>query len=257
MSIPNPSGDSPILYGFKSVPKVARTLQVYLVRPDEVGESPTIMLIPSAWGLTSTVKELSRQFGRYGLAVVVPDLYRGEPPNRDAGREEAEEAASALSPQHVVSDLLAVAWFVANPTAFWSNAGDGFGLLGIGSGGRWAALAARQGQVAVSALALCYSPLRAPEQDGEAAPGEQHHPLSVLPHVDVPILGIYGREDEVVPSEEVHSAREMAPRAEWLLYEGAGHDFLDDHLESYRHGAATDAIERLAAFYGTHLPPRR
>ncbi|MGH9168630.1 MAG: dienelactone hydrolase family protein [Acidimicrobiia bacterium] len=44
------------------------------------------------------------------------------------------------------------------------------------------------------------------------------------------------------------------PHGEWVLYEGVGHDFLNDTRPGYDEGAADDVYQRLVSFFKVHLP---
>lgn len=240
MSVLKGEGTVPILFGATTIAAGTQNHHSYLARPDLAGEHPTVLIIPSAWGITSSVKDLSRRLARWGLAVIVMDPYRDSPPERSAPREVANAALARVSRRRIRSDAIDVVDFVANPAGYWSSAEHGFGLLGIGGGGPVAVeLAASRGDV--DGLALLYG-----ELDDETTES--------LAKVSAPILGLYGKSDEVVSGEQRLAARDRAPHAEWVEYEGPGHDFLDDHLDDYDDVAAADSIERLVTFFEKNLP---
>ena len=77
---------------------------------------------------------------------------------------------------------------------------------------------------------------------------------SVLERLTMPALGLYGRDDELVPAEGVDTAAAMNPSGTWILYEGTGHDFMNDGADGYHAGAADDAHGRIRRFFSEHLP---
>ncbi|MGH8936705.1 MAG: dienelactone hydrolase family protein [Acidimicrobiia bacterium] len=87
---------------------------------------------------------------------------------------------------------------------------------------------------AVRAVALCYAPL-----SGE----DRRATFRILPDVTVPLLGLYGREDDMTGPKEVQEAQRLASQGEWILYERVGHDFLNDTRPGYDEGAADDAYD--------------
>lgn len=242
MSVLQGEGKVVILYGTTSIPSGPRAYSGYLARPDLTGEWPTILLVPSAWGITSSVKDICRRLARHGFAVLAPDLYRGSGPRRSADRTEAARASGAISDNQAWGNLDAFIEYLANPAGFWSSAEHGFGLLGMGAGGRWATLAAERSPL-VAALGLVGPALQHATTDVD--------PWSVL---DVPVLGLSGRDDEGAPLTAVTSVRAAAPHAEWVIYDGAGADYWDDYLASYDGEVAADTLERLVAFFDRHLP---
>lgn len=240
MSVLKGEGRVPILFATTTIAAGTQNHNAYLARPDLVGEHPTIVVVPSAWGITSSTKDLCRRLSRWGFAAVAADLYRGREPERSATPADARAAFGAVRRGRALADLEDLLQFVSNPAGFWSSAEDGVGILGVGDGGPLAIeMAARWPKTA--ALALAYGDL------GEGA-------AERLAAVTAPVLGLYGKADEIVDSETIAAARATAPHAEWVLYEGVGHDYLDDYLDAYDHTAATDALERLVGFFEKHLP---
>jgi carboxymethylenebutenolidase len=237
VSVLKGEGKVPILFGGKSVASGAVTHETYLARPDLAGQWPTIVIVPSAWGVTSSVKDLARRLARQGFAAMAVDLFRGTPPDRDASFDQATVALDALAGDRVRRDLTDVIRYIENPAGFWSNAEAGYAIMGVGGGGFHAAAAAAS---TGEPLVLVASPL--PDH---------------LAMVTAPILGLFGKDDENVPVDEVMAARSAVPHAEWALYDGVGGDFLDDHRDGFDYEAYQDAVERIAAFCEKNLPSAR
>ncbi len=76
----------------------------------------------------------------------------------------------------------------------------------------------------------------------------------MLDHLPVPVLGLYGADDDLIATETVDEAQSRNASGTWLLYSGAGHGFLDEVGEGYDEAAAEDAIARLAEFFLRNLP---
>jgi carboxymethylenebutenolidase len=83
-------------------------------------------------------------------------------------------------------------------------------------------------------------------------------PLDAVADLSCPALGLYGREDALIPNADVDElelrlARQRRP-FEIVRYAGAGHAFLNDTRPAmYRPDAATDAWRRLLAFLRARL----
>ncbi len=234
MSVLKGEGKVPILYGTTSVSAGPVIRTAYLARPDLTGEWPTVIVVAPVWGVTSAIKDLCRRLARHGLAAIAPDVYDGARPPRTADREAAAAAYDAVGDERVIGDIEIVAAFVTNPAGFWSSAEHGFGLLGLGAGGTRALVAAHDD--VGDAVCLAYSP-----------------PAAGIP-VSVALLGLYGRDDDLVPIDDVLAFRDAAPHGEFVIYEGVGHDFLDDSRDGYTPGAAADALDRMTAFFVKELP---
>lgn len=134
-----------------------------------------------------------------------------------------------------MADVDHVVSFVRNPGSYWSSARSAFGVLVLGAGTRFGAALAMFDHVGAVGL------VGAITADEYAAAG-------------VPVLGLYGKDDEIVPEAAVRALRETGSHIEVALYGGVGAEFLDDALDGYDYPTARDAIERLAAFFTEHLP---
>jgi carboxymethylenebutenolidase len=248
-------GKFPILFGSTSIAVGTLTLGGYLARPGLTGEWPTIIVVPSEWGVTSAMKDVCRRLARQGFAAVALDLYRGKPPGRRDGAEEAAASARAIPTRRAMGDLGAIVEFIQNPAGFWSNAEQGFGMLAFGEGARFAVpFAARHPG---TPLALVSTRLRAPapevDRDGNPLPVPVY-PLASIGSVVGPVFGASGRDDTTVPVDDVMELRRLAPHAEWALYEGVGEHFTDDSTDGYDDEATRDVFERLVSFFEKHLP---
>lgn len=202
------------LFGTITVPSGARSFAAYLARPDLRGEWPTVLLLTGVPQVTSPVKEVCRRLARQGLAVIAPG-----------------ESGSAAAREATID-------FVVNPTADWSNAEHGYGVLGLEAGGG-AAVEESASSRLVSALALLSAP---PD------------PVALLQVSGCPTIGLSGREDAAVPGDSIVEARAAAPQTEWVVYNGLGGDFWNDGAVGWDQDASDDAIDRLSSFFERHLP---
>ena len=118
----------------------------------------------------------------------------------------------------------------------------------------WLAACACRG---LSAVAPFYGMLR--YEPGLDAKRKPRAPLDAVADLSCPALGLYGREDALIPNADVDElelrlARQRQP-FEIVRYAGAGHAFLNDTRPAmYRPEAATDAWRRLLAFLRARLP---
>ncbi len=234
MSVLPGEGTHVILYGSTSFPTRSAQLPAYLARPDLAGAYPAIVTVPGADGVTSGIKAVARRLARHGLAVLVLDPYRGEGPDRRATAEERAAAFGKLDDRRVLADVDTGLAYLRRPGTEWADPAR-LGLLGIGGGGRWALLAADDEQV--RAVALASTPLAGLE--------------SAV--VRVPLLGLYGKDDDSIGAGEVAAAHTRLPQSEWALYDGVGGGFLDDGSDGYDPEAAEDALERLVGFFTSKL----
>lgn len=230
-------GTFPIMFGSLPIPVGVDHRTGYLARPDEAGKFPVVVVLPDLGGLDSFEKDLCRRLARSGLAAIAIDLYRvGDDPL---------SAYNDLSDTRALTDLDEVHEFIMSDDIGW-NAGDRVGLLGLDVGGRFALLkSSMAGWVASAAVA--YTPLTGDED-------REHQVAGILSNLPVPVIGLYGAADELIDPSSVDEAQRRNDHGQWLLYEGAGHGFIDPTSEAYDHGSAEDAIARIIAFFQATLP---
>ena len=231
-------GIYPIMYGQWPIPVGTAHRDGYIARPDESGVFPVVIVVPDINGLNSFEKDLCRVLARVGIAAVAIDPY-------ERRSSDSLEDYHRLSDTRALSDLDEVYEFIMSDDVGW-NAGEKVGLLGLDVGGRFAlAKAARAPWV--GSLAVVGTPLT----------GDENREIQVadhLEHLPVPVLGLYGAEDELVHHSSVDKAQSRNAHGQWLLYAGAGHGFLDPTSDGYEISAAADAMERIKAFFLATLP---
>lgn len=251
MSVLKGEGTYPILFQTSSIPVRTLTHTSYVARPDQAGEWPTVMIVGGAKGLSSPVRDLCRRLARHGLAAVAPDLYGGAAVPED--RAAASQAFGALNPASVHRVLVDVGRYLAAGAHPWDTDEAGFGVIGIQEG------AAAGVTVALefgSPLVMMAPNLRpsSPDSDPEVnSLPETSGVLHRLGEVTGSLLGMIGREDELSPLADVMEARDIAPHGQWVVYDGLGHDFLDDNEAGFDQPAFADAVSRTVEFFAKNL----
>ncbi|MCY4371904.1 MAG: dienelactone hydrolase family protein [bacterium] len=239
MAVLQHEGTIEILYRDFAMPTGARFTTGYLARPDRIGAYPLVVLLPPLRGITPYVKDLARWLARNRYAVLVPDLTRGAHPGSEASFEDLVAAYRRVRARRAIADIDDALAFAFNDSASWAREGK-VGMVGIDVGGRFAITYAAHRQRQVGALCVAYAPL-AGDEDRRLKVADA---LEMLP---MPVLGLYGAEDRLVPPEGVDEAQRRNAHGQWILYEGVGHDFLDDDSDSYHRGAASDTFARMLA----------
>lgn len=229
-------GTYPIMYGSWPIPVGAGHRNGYIARPDEAGKFPVVFVIQDIDGMNSFEKDLCRRLARSGIAGVSLDLYRhgGDP----------VDAYNALRDERASADLDELHEFIVSDDVDW-NVSDRVGILATDVGGRFGLIKAATREW-VQSLVLCYTPLTGDEDRGV-------HVADYLDHLPVPVLGLYGAEDDLIAIDTVDEAQRRNDHGQWLLYEGAEHGFLDIDDEGFNQAAADDAFARIVAFFQASL----
>ena len=225
------------MYGGWPLPIGSSQRTQYLARPDAAGQFPVVLVLPALGGLSGFEKDLCRMFARWGMVAIGVDFYRrkGNP----------LEAYNALSDRRALTDLDEMHEFIVSDDVTWAVSGD-IGILGIDVGGRFGIMAAAT-RPWVKSLAVAYTPLTGDEE-------RQFQVAGYLDNLPVPVLGLYGANDELIDVATVDEAQRRNDHGQWLLYEKAGHFFLDIEADGYEADAAADAGPRLVEFFKATLP---
>ncbi|HEX6147483.1 MAG TPA: dienelactone hydrolase family protein [Acidimicrobiia bacterium] len=231
-------GTHSIMYGGWPLPIGSTQRTQYLARPDAAGKFPVVMVLPALGGLSGFEKDLCRMFARWGVAAIGVDFYRRKGDRADAYHH--------LTDRRALTDLDEIHGFIVSDDVNWAVSGE-VGILGIDVGGRFGIIAAAT-RPWVKSLAVAYTPLTGDE--------DRHYRVADhLDHLPVPVLGLYGTDDELIDVATVDEAQRRNDHGQWLLYEGAGHFFLDVEADGYQADAAADARPRLVEFFKSTLPP--
>jgi carboxymethylenebutenolidase len=213
-----------------------RTIDHIFARPEGEGTWPGIVLLHDGWGLRDEAKAFARRLAEEGFVVIAPDLNRGKV------AKEADKARE-LSMLMDKTEAIAIATALGEHMKVQSYTGDRrVGIVGIDSGG----LLALRTSMQSSDFAAIVSIYGRPVDDGED-----------IRKIGAPLLGIYGRADQVIPPADVLRLRETLEAgnrtAEIKIYDGAGHGFMDESSKGYDRAAAADAWSLMVSFLRSHL----
>jgi carboxymethylenebutenolidase len=225
------------MYGPSPIPIGSGLRTGYLARPDAAGKFPVVFVLPTLDGLTGIEKDLCRMFARSGLVAIGLHFYRQE---GDPG-----DAYDDLADSRAMTDLDEAHEFVESDDVAWAVSGD-VGILGLDVGGRFGIVAAAT-RPWVKALSIAYTPLTGDED-------REFQVAAYLDHLPVAVLGLYGARDELIDTSTVDEAQRRNDHGLWILYDQAGHNFLDIGADLYDADAAADAGPRLVEFFKANLP---
>ena len=213
----------------------------YLARPDTAGMSaealPGIIVIHEWWGLNDNIRTMAEKLAAEGYVALAVDLYGGE------AAETPEQARSLMSASMEREAALtsnveqAYEYLAAQPGT------EEIGVIGWCFGGGWSLRTALALPESIDATVIYYGQLVTdPDR---------------LATLDMPILGIFGGEDQGIPVEQVRTFEQrldsLGANATIEVYEGAGHAFANPSGERYVPDAAEDAWQKTLAFFDRYL----
>ncbi|MDX1545531.1 MAG: dienelactone hydrolase family protein [Rhodothermales bacterium] len=199
---------------------------------------PAVILIHEWWGLNENVQAAARRLAGEGFRVLAVDLY---------GRQVAATPQEAqMIMQQTLQDGEAVD---ANLRAAYDFLTERYeaprvGIMGWCFGGGMALRGAVNMPSALDAAVIYYGRVSGYEDDQLAA-------------LEMPVLGIFGADDESIPLEDVRAFEEtldaVGTEATIEIYEGAGHAFANPSGQNFVEDAAADAWDKTTAFLREQL----
>jgi len=227
-------------------------IRAYLARPLGPGPFPGVVVIHHMPGWDDGIKEITRKFAFHGYAAIAPHLFHREAP--DAAPDDAaavSRAAGGPPDDRVVGDMDGAAAYLR----LLPYVNGKVGLIGFCSGGRQTYLVACR-STAFDAAVDCWAG-RVVASDDQLTERQPVAPLSLTKDLAAPLLGIFGNDDRSpTPADVDLTEAELKKHHkvyEFHRYDGAGHGFFSVNRPGYRPEQATDAWEKIFAWYGQYL----
>lgn len=214
----------------------------YLATPDGEGPFPGVVVIQEWWGLESHIKDVTRRFAAEGFMALAPDLYRGQVAEEP---DDARRLVMELNIEQAMKDIQgAVNYLNSQPNVTQG----GVGVVGFCFGGTLSGMMSYAGKN-IGAVVAFYG--------GRLAFTDEN-----TPNVSVPVLAIYGEEDQGIPLELVRAneekLREYGKTHEVVIYPDAPHAFFNDvRSHTYVAVAAEDAWNRTISWFRRYLTPEQ
>ena len=226
------------------------TIRGALYVPEQTGPRPGVVVIPDVRGLYDHFHDVARRLARDGFVALALDLYSREGPPDLPDMETTFRFMRELPDSRVLDDIgHAIHALSKHPSVGQSR----IGITGFCMGGMYTILAACTCD-GLSVAVPWYGMLRAQRID-ESNPV---HPLEALPRLSCPLLGLFGKEDPIVPLKQVEELQRigagLSQEVEVVVFPGAGHAFANEsRADMYRADVAEDAWSRALAFLHRHL----
>lgn len=213
-------------------------VQGYLARPRGGPRPlPAVLLIHEWWGLNDNIRAMARRFAEAGYVALAVDLYEGETAERPKRARSLMQQAMAR-PDRLERNLEQAFYYLdVMPST------RRIGSVGWCFGGGWSLRTALMFPRELDAGVIYY---------GELVTDPER-----LATLEVPILGLFGSEDSVVPIDTVREFGQTLTELEKPhaieIYTGAGHAFANPSGEHYERDTAARAWARTMRFLNRHL----
>jgi carboxymethylenebutenolidase len=217
------------------------TVYGWLARPrDANGALPGLIVIHEWWGLNDNVRDEAARLAAEGYVALAVDLYGGR--TATEVRDAMGLSQGLTKNPGPAEENLRQAYRYLDQVA----GAPRIGTIGWCLGGRWSLKAALLMPKDVDATVIYYGAVNVPE--AELAP------------LRMPVLGLFGSKDPVIPLPTVTAfeaaMKKLGKPVEVHVYEGAQHAFANPSGTAYEPAAAEDAWKRTTAFLRENLQAR-
>ena len=235
--------------GEVKIPTSDGPLPAYRSMPSKGRSFPVVVVVQEIFGVHEHIKDVCRRLAKLGYLAVAPELYarQADVSKLSEINDILTKVVSKVSDSQVMADLDGtVAW------AKDSGAGnvEQLGITGFCWGGRIVWLYAAHNPRVKAAVAW-YGRLV-----GKPSELQPKHPIDVAASLKVPVLGLYGGDDQGIPLDTVEQMRAALKAAgslsEIVVYPNTPHGFHADYRASYRKEQAEDGWRRLQAWFKQH-----
>jgi carboxymethylenebutenolidase len=214
----------------------------YLARPAHAnGPLPGIIVIHEWWGLNDNIRAMADRLAGEGYQALAVDLYGGQ------AATTADEAQTLM--RHALAHIPAVEANLRQAYAYLADTAHAprIGVIGWCFGGGWSLQTALMFPHDIDAAVMYYG---RPVTDRDA-----------LATLDMPLLGLFGAEDDGITPQVVHrfeaDLKAAGVDADIHIYPGAPHAFANPSGSAYRPEAARDAWRRTIEFFAANLKDDR
>lgn len=235
-----------LVAGEVKIPVKDGEIPAYRAMPASGNDFPVILVIQEIFGVHAHIQDICRRFAKLGYLAIAPEMFarQGDVSKLSDIQEIVSKVVSKVPDAQVMSDLdAAVNWAEKSGKANINK----LGITGFCWGGRivWLYAAhnpkvkagvAWYGRLASASTALT------PKQ-----------PIDIAPTLTVPVLGLYGGKDELIPNDTVEKMRQVlnsgSSGSEIVLYPDTPHGFNADYRPTYREKEAKEAWKRLQDWF--------
>lgn len=207
----------------------------YLARPEGTGPFPGVVIIHEIYGMNDNIRDIARRFASEGYVALGVDLFSGRNRTICMFRFFSQMIFNSLN-NASIQDLKSALTYLAEQPGVDA---ERIGAIGFCMGGGFA-IAWGAADNRLKAIAPFY--------------GSNPRPLEAVAR-SCPVVGSYPDKDFTTPQGQklaVALERYHIP-ADIKVYPNSKHSFFNDQGHSYNEAAATDAWQRVLAFFKEYV----
>jgi len=235
-----------LIAGEVKIPVSEVEIPAYRAMPATGANFPIVLVVQEIFGVHEHIQDICRRFAKLGYLAIAPEMFarQGDVSQMTDIQEIISKVVSKVPDAQVMSDLDATVKWAAKSSKGNINK---LGITGFCWGGRIVWLYSAHNPNVKAGVAW-YGRLV-----GESTPLTPKHPIDIAANLKVPVLGLYGGNDQGIPNDTVEQMKKALKGgnsgSEIVLYPDTPHGFLADYRPSYRKEQAEDGWKKLQAWF--------
>jgi carboxymethylenebutenolidase len=228
------------------IPVQGGEVPAYRAMPARGGPFPTVLVVHEIFGVHEHIRDVCRRLAKLGYFAVAPELFarQGDVSKLSDVNEIFAKVVNRVPDAQMLGDFDAtVAWARATGKANTER----LAIIGFCYGGRIAWLYCDHNPKVKAGVAW-YGRLV-----GNGTENQRKQPVDIAATLTVPVLGLYGGQDQSIPLDSVEKMRAALALgrsgSEIVVYPDASHAFNADYRPSYRKEAAEDGWKRMLVWF--------
>ena len=225
-------------------------MEVYVASPPSDGPHPAVIVVQEIWGVNAYIQSVANKLAAQGYLAIAPALFHREGPGTLGLFDETDlafERLGRLRDDQILTDLRSTVRYLQGQPDVTP---DRIGIVGFCIGGRISYLAAAN--IAELTAAVDFYGGRS-----FVAFGDGPTPFEQTANIQVPLLGLFGEDDQDPSPADVERMRDELERHkkvfEFHTYPGAGHAFNCEERPTYRRESAIHAWSTALDWFAQHL----
>ena len=235
--------------GEVKIPVSDGQIPAYRAMPAKGRSHPVVLVVQEVFGVHEHIKDVCRRLAKSGYCAVAAELYaRQGDVSKLTDLQDILKFVAKVPDAQVMSDL--------DATLAWAGKNGGnasrAAVTGFCWGGRITWLYAAHNPKLKAGVAW-YGRIVSPKDELHPI-----HPIDIAATLKVPVLGLYGGQDQGIPVDDVEKMRKALPasaHSDIVIYPNAPHGFNADYRPSYRADAALDGWQRMLTWFKSHGAP--
>ncbi len=199
---------------------------IYYIKKKNNINNKVILVISEIFGLNNHIRYICKKLNKHNYISISPQLFfRIKNIDFNKNIDILRSKINKLSDKQIISDL--------NYLIDWSKKKfktNNISMIGLSWGGRITWLYSYYNKKKIKKSIVLYGRIN-------NIKNKKHpiHPIDFVNKIKIPVLGIYAKNDEIIPKKDIYNFKNIInnKNIKLIIYKNCKHSYLDKKRESY------------------------